>query len=221
LTNEARRADENAEADAQAPQSSPYKSRRRPEQGERPMSMQDNSARYSPVSQALHWLSAALVVIAWLLGEFREDFARGEPRRIVDFLHLSAGQLIVVILVLRLVWRLLSPPPPAIAGGASPLAELAQKLVLILPYALLLAVPAAGLATLFADGNALPLFGFGEIASPWAKDKALSDQLKDVHGTLANGFLILAGLHAAAALLHHFRLRDATLQRMLPRFVYK
>lgn len=185
------------------------------------MSLQDQPQRYSAVSQAAHWLTVALVAVAWLLGNIREDFERGEPRRIVDFFHISAGQLVFALLLLRLVWRLISPPPAAVQSAYGPWIDRAAKLAALLLYALLLAVPAAGLATLFADGKPLPLFGFGEIPSPWLKDKALEDQLKELHETLANGLLILAGLHAAAALLHHFHLRDETLKRMLPRSLLK
>lgn len=37
------------------------------------------------------------------------------------------------------------------------------------------------------------------------------------HETLGNAFIWLAGLHAAAALAHHYLLRDSTLARMVPR----
>jgi len=36
------------------------------------------------------------------------------------------------------------------------------------------------------------------------------------HVLAANMVLIVASVHAAAALLHHYILRDETLQRMLP-----
>jgi len=63
------------------------------------------------------------------------------------------------------------------------------------------------------------LFGLGEIASPWVKDKALEHSAKEIHEWLANGLIVLAALHASAALAHHFRLRDGVLKRMLPRWI--
>jgi cytochrome b561 len=83
-------------------------------------------------------------------------------------------------------------------------------------YALLAAVPIAGIVTLFAGGDGLPLFGFGEIPSPGLKDEAFEHNAKEIHETLANALIILAMLHAGAALAHHFYFRDRTLKRMLP-----
>ncbi|MDC6663042.1 cytochrome b/b6 domain-containing protein, partial [Leclercia adecarboxylata] len=83
-------------------------------------------------------------------------------------------------------------------------------------YALLIAIPTVGVLPQFARGEALPVVGLFDIASPWVGDRALARSLKEVHETLANLLMILAGFHAAAALFHHYRLRDATLARMLP-----
>jgi cytochrome b561 len=68
----------------------------------------------------------------------------------------------------------------------------------------------------FARGHALPVFGLAEIASPWAADRSFAHNVKEVHETLANALLLLVGLHAAAALVHHYVLHDRTLTRMLP-----
>jgi cytochrome b561 len=83
-------------------------------------------------------------------------------------------------------------------------------------YGLLIAVPVVGVLLQFARGDALPLFGIVDIASPWVRDRTFAKSLTEVHETLANLLLIAAGLHAAAALAHHWLLRDRTLARMLP-----
>jgi cytochrome b561 len=75
---------------------------------------------------------------------------------------------------------------------------------------------ASGITLQFARGDALPLFGLLEIASPWSADCALTRSLKGIHEVLANALMIIAGLHAAAALAHHYIFRDRTLLRMLP-----
>ncbi len=85
-------------------------------------------------------------------------------------------------------------------------------------YALLIAIPVVGIVTLFARGHALPFFGLLEIASPWPADRAFAHKITEVHELLANAMMSLTGLHAAAALVHHYVLRDRTLLRMLPRF---
>lgn len=183
------------------------------------MKLEAMRTRYSASAQFFHWLSALLVGVAWLLGQLRDDFERGEPRRIVDFVHVSSGQLIVALLALRIIWRFIEPPPQPEASPAGSLADRAAKFAHILLYVLLIAAPVAGVVTLFADGKPLPSFGLGEIASPWVKDKAFEHSAKEVHEWLANGLIVLAALHASAALAHHFRLRDGVLKRMLPRWI--
>jgi cytochrome b561 len=82
-------------------------------------------------------------------------------------------------------------------------------------YILLLTTPIAGSVLQFARGQAVPVFGLIEIASPWVRDRAFASSVKEVHELLANALLILAGLHAVAGLAHHYVLKDGTLQRML------
>jgi cytochrome b561 len=81
---------------------------------------------------------------------------------------------------------------------------------------LLLMVPLVGIGLRFTRGQSVPLFGLYEIASPWVRDRALAASVKNVHALLANALLILASLHALAALAHHYVLKDDTLRRMLP-----
>jgi cytochrome b561 len=82
----------------------------------------------------------------------------------------------------------------------------------------LIALPVVGVLLQFARGDALPVFGIVDIASPWVRDRSFVESLKEVHETLANLLMIAAGLHAAAALVHHWLLGDRTLARMLPGF---
>ena len=65
-------------------------------------------------------------------------------------------------------------------------------------------------------GNPLPFFGLWDIGSPWPTDRAMARSLLRVHEYLADALLILAGVHAAAALMHHYLFEDRTLLRMLP-----
>ena len=83
-------------------------------------------------------------------------------------------------------------------------------------YVALIAVPVAGIVAQFARGHAVPVFGLFEIASPWAADRAFAHDVKEIHEVLANGIMALIGLHAAAALTHHYIFQDRTLLRMLP-----
>jgi cytochrome b561 len=116
----------------------------------------------------------------------------------------------------RLAWRLIDQQPIPERTDLGVWGERASTIVHYALYALLLAVPIFGILTQFMRGHPLPIFGLFEIASPLSADRSLARFLKDVHGWLADGVLILAALHAAAAILHHWVLRDNALRRMLP-----
>jgi len=171
---------------------------------------------YGAVAQAMHWVTVALVIVAWLLGEFDDVFPKGPARAASLYVHISAGLAVIGILVLRLFWRLVDPPPPNQPTVLGAWLDRAGHFTHYLLYALLIATPIAGIVLQFARGDALPIFGLGEIASPWAADRAFARTVKDFHEVLANALVILAGFHAAAALIHHWLLRDRTLVRMLP-----
>ncbi len=171
---------------------------------------------YSSAARIFHWLSVFLVGGAWILGLIREDLPKGQPRHTADFIHISAGEVILGLLLLRLLWRFVSPPPPDEASPLGAWVNVSAKLVHLALYAMLLAVPLVGIVMLFAGGGALPLFGVGEIASPWLRDREFKHTMKEIHEVLAHGLIALATLHAGAALVHHFVFRDRVLRRMLP-----
>jgi len=175
------------------------------------MRLTNSKDRYGAVPQFLHWVVVALVITAWLLGQFIDDLPRGTLS-----IHIALGLGVLVFLVARLAWRFADPPPepePTVLGSWL---DLAGRLAHYLMYLLLALVPIAGIVTQFARGDAVSIFGLYEIASPWVKDRAFARSVTEVHEILANALVILAGLHAVAALVHHWILRDRTLARMLP-----
>ena len=186
------------------------------------MQLFNSTKDYGAVPQALHWVTVFLVALAWALGTFDVVLPKGGPRDAGLFVHISAGIAILTLLVARVTWRLIdpSPPPEATEFGTStgkwldPAARIAHYTL----YTLLVAVPVAGIVLQFARGDALPLFGLAEISSPWLKDRAFAHNMKEVYEILAHALVILAALHAAAALIYHWIFRDRTLVRMLPHF---
>jgi cytochrome b561 len=180
------------------------------------MQFRNSPDRYGTIPQLLHWLTVGLVVLAWALGTFDDALPKGAARSAGLFVHISVGIAILAVLTVRVLWRLADPPPLPESTVLGVLLERAGRLAHYGLYALLIAVPVAGIVLQFARGDALPLFGLFEIASPWTADRAFVRSVKGVHELLANGLMILAGLHAAAAFVHHWIFRDRTLVRMLP-----
>ncbi len=168
--------------------------------------------RHNPTTILLHWLTAALVVVLWTIGQ-TVDFAPQGPLR-VDYrsVHIVLGVTLAVVLVVRIAWRLTRNGmlPPLDTG----LLLLVARGTHFALYVLLLAVVGLGLANVWVRGDSL--FNLVTIPSVAPGDRALRSSVEEWHALAANAVLIVAGVHAAAALFHHLFLRNATLRRMLP-----
>ncbi|MEE3652947.1 MULTISPECIES: cytochrome b561 [unclassified Brenneria] len=173
------------------------------------------SDRFSNVQIALHWGVFLLVIVTYATIELRGLAPRGSlARQIVIGAHFSCGFAILLLMVARLIYKFTHPapaivPPPALWQRY--LANLSHFLI----YALFLVLPVLGLLSRYLRGNDWAIFGIGmPVASP--ANVELARSLIDLHETLAPLGYWLIGLHAAAALFHHYFLRDNTLLRMMP-----
>lgn len=124
------------------------------------------------------------------------------------------GTLLAVVLATRIGWRLSAASTHLDPAGARTLDKLAS-LVHKLLYALLIATLVLGIANAWVRGDTL--FGLVKIPAFDPIDKRLHETVEEAHGLAANVLLIVALLHAAAALVHRYLLKDGVLGRMLPR----
>lgn len=169
-------------------------------------------ARYDNVALVLHWLMAALIVVAFVLALVVDALPRSFEPVIVEA-HKDIGMAILLLIAVRGLWRISHRPPEPEATGA--LMRQAASLGHLALYALMLAVPLIGIGYTFWRGQGLHL-GIIDIASPFQADRPVARQWKEVHEFSAYALIGLASLHAAIALFHHLVLRDGTLRRMLP-----
>ncbi|CAN5374995.1 cytochrome b [soil metagenome] len=177
------------------------------------MSIFSTETRYGSPAQLLHWLTAILVLFAFIVAE------GGPPSRVYGAanaanlqLHETLGLSVFVLVLVRLVWRSFdrTPADPPMPGWMA----LASRVSHWALYALLLLVPlTALLGTQFAGHAVTTYFGtFGPVFQSWQGGA----ELAEIHGTLGDAIIWLAGLHAAAAIYHHVVLRDRVLKTMLP-----
>ncbi len=162
---------------------------------------------------ALHWSSFALIAVglaAILLRGAVDDRALRETLMQV---HRNCGLLILALALPRL---LAAPWLRSAAVAAGPLARWAARLAHTGIYGLLVAQPLAGWVLSSARGQHLSLFGVIPLPDLSARDRDLADSLHDLHEGLAWALLALVAAHIAAALWHHFLLRDDVLRAMLP-----
>jgi cytochrome b561 len=180
------------------------------------MQLANSTVRYGAFPQTVHWLTAIFVICGWLIGQFGDVLPQGPPREFGLLVHMTLGQCVIALLLIRVAWRLVNPPPPLEPTPLGRFLEIAAKCSHFTLYVLLFAVPMLGIMVQLKRGNDLPVFGFWQFQSPWPVDRSLARSILWFHGNLADALLILAGIHAGAALVHHWIWRDRTLRRMLP-----
>jgi cytochrome b561 len=134
------------------------------------------------------------------------DFSRG--------LHELLGMSVFAVTLVRVAWRAIFPPPKSPAMPAW--MELGAKLGHWTIYALLALVPVTAILGAWLEGHPLTLLILGNIQPLIPEPRQLGLVLANLHGWLGDVLIWLAGLHAAAALYHHFWRRDTVLLSMLP-----
>lgn len=172
--------------------------------------------KYSLISRLLHWLVAGLIVSQYVLAELSEYAEDNEE--IVKQLgllanHKSIGMTIVMLAVLRLLWRIFNKPP-ALPSAMPVWQQRASGLAHCSLYGLIFAIPISGWLMSSATAYSVSwfnLFVFPDLVGP---SESLAGRLHDVHELLAKLMFVLALVHIAAALKHHFIDKDQVLTRM-------
>lgn len=181
------------------------------------MQLRNSSSRYGLVGMVLHWGVAAAVYGLFALGLWMVGLGYYDTwRKAGPDLHKSIGITLFAIMLIRIVWRLLSPPPPTLASYGK-WTRIGAHFGHLFLYVGLFAVMFAGYLISTADGVGIPVFGLFEVPALVSNLPDQADLAGVIHLWLAWGVVVFAGLHALAALKHHFIDRDATLMRMLGR----
>jgi cytochrome b561 len=167
---------------------------------------------YDPVTIALHWTTAALVALLWLIGQTIDWAPSGSLRVDYRSLHMLLGVTLLGVFTARVLWRLCRGR--SLPGVGNELMEWIARLTHWALYLLILAALVLGLANVWVRGDTI--FNLFTVPAFDPANKALRTLIGDWHALAANAILILAGVHAAAALFHHIVLRDGVLRRMLP-----
>lgn len=179
------------------------------------MQLRNTTRRFGIVSIVLHWSVAIAVYSMFALGlwmvtlSYYDGWYHQAPE-----IHKSIGILLILGLVVRLIWRMLSPPPPALASY-SRLTRIGAVAAHSLLYLLLFAIFISGYLISTADGKPISVFGWFEIPATLSDAGVQADLAGQIHLWLAWGVVILSALHALAAIKHHFIDKDDTLRRML------
>jgi cytochrome b561 len=180
------------------------------------MTWRNTSERYGSWTIGLHWLILLLMAAVYALMELRGIFPKNsDGQNAMKLWHFMLGMLVFWLAIVRLAVRWASGPKPRIEPPPPAWQEWLASLVQVLLYVLMLGLPLAGWLMFSAAGHSVPFFGL-ELPPLIGENKALGKQIKEVHETVATLGYGLIGLHAVAALFHHYVMRDNTLLHMLP-----
>ena len=185
------------------------------ELGRPAMNWRNTESRYGSLSIGLHWLMLLLIAGVYACIELRGNFPKGSDiREGLKTWHFMLGLSILVLVLVRLAAHFIGTVP-RIEPDPPKWQSLFAKLMHIALYTLMIGMPLLGWLTLSAEGKLVPFFGL-QLPSLVGESKSIAGWAKELHETGGTVGYFLIGLHAAAALFHHYVVRDNTLRRMLP-----
>lgn len=180
------------------------------------MNIRNTTDRYGALSIWIHWIMLLLFLAVYTCIELHEFFPKGSDlRATLKTWHFMLGLSILVLASVRLIVYITSITPRIEPDPPKWQMQLA-KLIHVVLYVLMIAMPLVGWSLLSAEGKPIPFFGL-HLPALIDKSKYLADVIEEIHETGGTIGYFLISLHATAALYHHYFVRDNTLQRMLPK----
>ena len=172
----------------------------------------DDKGNYDKVAITLHWLTALLVIVQFLLAVTWDYFSH-DTRENLQSVHVSLGMLLTAVVVARIIWRLGHHRSPIVSGWK----KTASTAVHYLLYVLLVVQACLGFSWRWAQGHAVSFFGLFSIPGPYGElARPTRHLLAQCHEKVGWAIVIIAFGHALAALYHHYQLHDRVLGRMFP-----
>jgi cytochrome b561 len=171
------------------------------------------TARYSSIAIAFHWAMFVLVVVVGILGLLHDSWPKQTQAFWIN-VHALIGICLWLVLLARFAYRV-RHVPPALPTGIGALSRRLSGPVHLTLYALMLVIPIVGFVTFIYHGRVFH-FGLFDLNLGIKKNPAIFEPTEDIHGYLAYGLFAVAGLHALAALWHHFIRHDGVLRGMWP-----
>ena len=179
------------------------------------MPIRNTTARWGSLAQLLHWVIVALIITQLVLAGMSSRLPLGMAKLAVLARHKSVGITILGLAIIRLAWRWLNPTPE-LPNTLKPYERVLANVTRFMLYALLFAMPFTGWIMSSARNFPVSWFNLVQLPDLVAPNRPLYDAMHETHEILAWTLIAVAVLHAAAALKHHFVLKDDVLRRMLP-----
>ena len=179
------------------------------------MSWRNTESHYGWLSIGLHWVMLVLLAAVYACMELRSSFPKGSGlREDLKTWHFMLGLSVLVLVSVRMLVRFVGTTPLD-AADMPQWQKVLSKLMHVALYALMISMPILGWVILSADGRLIPFFGL-QLPPLVAESSAVAEWAEETHQTVGTAGYFLVGLHATAALVHHYVMRDNVLRRMLP-----
>lgn len=179
------------------------------------MSSHSNTQRYRMLSISAHWCMFLLLIAVYGCMELRGYFPKGsDVREGLKTWHYILGLSVLALVIVRLMVRLANRKPPILPQPPR-WQELFGGSMHVVLYGFMFGMPVLGWLILSAEGQTIPFFGL-HMPALVDESKRLAEWATQAHELIAEAGYFLMGLHAVAALYHHYILRDNALKRMLP-----
>jgi cytochrome b561 len=170
--------------------------------------------QYGTTAKVFHWLVVALLLVQYLIGWLMPDIHRGmKPGAAMTF-HVSFGIVMLILIVLRFVWRLAYPVAPE--SSLPPWQRLSSEAMHWLLYALVLATTVTGWLFASFRGWSISFFYLAPMPMLASENAAAGKAFDGLHQAMEWTLLVVIGIHVAMAMVHIFIYRDRIMQRMLP-----
>ena len=179
------------------------------------MQWRNTADNYGALAKCLHWTILILIIAQYVIIQAAEDLPNGIEKLSQISLHKSIGMLVLLLALARIGWKLANrgkPAPANMPGWQTKVAATSHGLL----YLLVLLQPVSGWAMSSSANYPVTLFGWFEFPALVTPDRDLHEGLEELHEALFTVMAIIALVHAAAAVYHHFWMKDDTLRRMLP-----
>ena len=178
------------------------------------MPLRNTAGNYGSLAKFLHWSIVVLIIVQFFLAESADELPDGIEKLQLLTRHKSIGMLVLLLAIARILWKVANKGLPAPVGtGMLKKAAAAGHGLL---YLLILLQPISGWAMSSAANYPVTFFGWFQFPALVVANHDLHEFLEDVHEVLFDGLVAVAALHIAAALYHHFFLKDDVMRRMLP-----
>lgn len=175
--------------------------------------MKNTANSYGVVAKSFHWLLFVMLTFSVVAGNFLADMPKGPEKLEAAGMHKSFGAVILMLIMLRLVWRLINEIPRLPDETTAGEAFIAKAMHWGL-YVLMFAQPLSGIMMSQAAGFPVSFFGLFEFPVFLAKNPELAKTFLSIHGTVWILLVIAVVGHVGAALHHHFIKKDNVLKQM-------